>query len=103
MSVIENMPIGDARADLAEVVNRVNYGGQRLRIALTRRGKPVAMLVSLEDGEYLEDTRPTYIDVSWTGPIEAGAAEGSAEPVEPMRIAAEHRPSGPPQRPGFRS
>jgi prevent-host-death family protein len=97
------MPIGDARADLAEIVNRVNYSGQRLRIALTRRGKQVCAIVSMEDLELLERTRPSYIDVSWTGSVAADAQEEASRPVEPMRIAAEHRPDKPPQRPGFRS
>ncbi|MEX1141598.1 MAG: type II toxin-antitoxin system Phd/YefM family antitoxin [Thermoleophilaceae bacterium] len=44
--------MSDARESLADVVNRVRYTGERL--TLTRRGRPVAALVSVEDAELLE-------------------------------------------------
>ena len=37
----------EARSDFAEILNRVSYGGER--IILHRRGKDVAVLVSVED------------------------------------------------------
>lgn len=40
------------RADLADVVGRVTYGGER--VALTRNGKVAAVLISKEDLETLE-------------------------------------------------
>ena len=40
------------RENLAETVNRVQYGGER--IALTRHGKKVAAIVSMEDLALLE-------------------------------------------------
>jgi len=49
---MSELPITDAREDLAEVVNRVAYGHERVR--LTRRGKPLAAVVSIEDVELLE-------------------------------------------------
>jgi prevent-host-death family protein len=49
---MSELPITDARDDLAEVVNRVAYGHERVR--LTRRGKPLAAVVSIEDVELLE-------------------------------------------------
>jgi prevent-host-death family protein len=48
----EIIPISDARQNLAELCNRVAYGGERLLIA--RRGKARAALVSVEDLELLE-------------------------------------------------
>jgi prevent-host-death family protein len=51
------MSIVEARNNLAEAINRVSYGGERVLFA--RRGKPVAALVSAEDLallERLEDT-----------------------------------------------
>ena len=42
----------DARNDFAEVINRVAYQGER--IVLHRRGKDVAVLVSVEDLALLE-------------------------------------------------
>ncbi len=41
------LSIVEARNNLAEAINRVSYGGERLVFA--RRGKPVAALVSAAD------------------------------------------------------
>ncbi len=49
---MEQVPITDARDDLAEVVNRVSYRGER--IVLTRRGKRLVALVPIADLELLE-------------------------------------------------
>jgi prevent-host-death family protein len=43
----------EARDQLAELVNRAAYG--RERIVLTRRGKGIAALVSLDDLQMLEE------------------------------------------------
>ena len=45
------LSIVDARNNMADVLNRVSYGGER--IALSRRGKAVAVLVSVADAELL--------------------------------------------------
>lgn len=42
-----------ARENFAELINQASYGGKR--VILTRRGKPVAALVSLHDLRALED------------------------------------------------
>jgi prevent-host-death family protein len=41
------LSIAEARNSLADAVNRVTYGGERVLFA--RRGKPVAALVSADD------------------------------------------------------
>ena len=48
--------IGQVKRDISELVNRVAYGGER--VILTSRGKPKAVLVSMDDYERLleEDT-----------------------------------------------
>lgn len=46
-----SMPVTAARDDLAEVVNRVAYGKER--VCLTRHGKDVACLVSVEEANLL--------------------------------------------------
>jgi len=43
--------VADIRANLAEVINRVAYGGER--IVLQRRGKQVLAVVPMEDFEIL--------------------------------------------------
>jgi prevent-host-death family protein len=49
-----NISIAEIRNNLADALNRVAYGGERL--ILERRGKPVAALVSMEDLAVLEKT-----------------------------------------------
>ena len=45
------LSIVEARNNMAEVLNRVSYRGER--VALARRGKAVAVLVSVADAELL--------------------------------------------------
>lgn len=45
--------IGEVKRDISELVNRVAYGHER--IVLTSRGKPKAVLVSLEDYQRLQE------------------------------------------------
>lgn len=95
-----------ARADLADLVSRVGYTGER--ILLTRHGKPLAALVPVGDLEVIEAIEAAE---SQRPPAEIGfgiaqAAEREADesarpqrPGGPMRIAAEHRE---PRRPNWR-
>ncbi len=46
------LTIMQARSGLADALNRVCYGGERIQIA--RRGKPIAALVSADDLETLQ-------------------------------------------------
>lgn len=50
---MEEINVTDARDSLAEVVNQVAYGHDR--VALTRRGKRLAAVVPLEDLKLLEE------------------------------------------------
>jgi prevent-host-death family protein len=47
-----NISIAEVRNNLADALNRAAYGGER--VILERRGKPVAVLVSMDDLELLE-------------------------------------------------
>jgi prevent-host-death family protein len=49
---LEHVAITDARGELAEVVNHAAYGHERT--VLTRRGKPLAAVIPIEDLELLE-------------------------------------------------
>ena len=49
---MNTLSIVNARNNMADALNRVSYGGER--VYLTRRGKPVAVLVSLADAELLD-------------------------------------------------
>lgn len=79
-----------ARAELAELVSRVGYTGER--ILLTRHGKPLAALVPVEDLEALE-RRPA--EIGFTLPLPPGSeTEQPVRPAGPLRVAAEHRDPG---------
>ena len=47
------VPVTQARAELAELINRVVYGGER--VVVTRHGKPLVALVSAADLRRLEE------------------------------------------------
>jgi prevent-host-death family protein len=87
--------VTQARADLAELVSRVGYSGER--ILLTRHGKPLAALVPVSDLEALERP-PAEIGFSIAPPADP-EPEQAERPRDPMRVAAEHRE---PPRPGWR-
>lgn len=82
-----------ARAELAELVSRVGYSGER--IVLTRHGRALAALVPVEDLEALE-RRPAEIGFSLVQPAEPEQEQPRApeRPGAPLRIAAEHRDPG---------
>ncbi|GHH93272.1 type II toxin-antitoxin system Phd/YefM family antitoxin [Streptomyces capillispiralis] len=49
------IPVTQARAELADLINRVVYGGER--VVVTRHGKPLVALVSADDLRRLEELR----------------------------------------------
>ncbi|MFH8610814.1 type II toxin-antitoxin system Phd/YefM family antitoxin [Streptomyces sp. NPDC018029] len=83
------IPVTQARAELAELINRVVYGGER--VVVTRHGKPLVALVSAADLERLEGLAEASEErtVSTVTSIEST----SPAPSERQRfgIAAEHR------------
>lgn len=82
------IPVTQARAELAELINRVVYGGER--VVVTRHGKPLVALVSAADLERLEGE-----EAAQERAISSLSSIGSAPsaPAERQRfgIAAEHR------------
>lgn len=89
------IPVTQARAELADLINRVVYGGER--VVVTRHGKPLVALVSAADLERLEQVagEPSegQVITSVTGVQDTAAAP----PREAHRfgIAAEHRGPNP--------
>lgn len=55
--------IGQVKRDISELVNRVAYGHER--IVLTSRGKPKAVLVSLDDYERLKQAQVSDVLARW--------------------------------------
>jgi prevent-host-death family protein len=93
------VPVTEARKDLAELVNQVAYRGER--IVLTRHGKAMAAIVSAEELELLDRLLAERIDLTQAGPAASAADQRRPAQATPLRIAAEYRPSGPSSTPGF--
>jgi prevent-host-death family protein len=101
------IPVTQARAEFADLVNRVVYGGER--IVVTRHGKPIAALVpaaDLDRLDHLEAQQQAQQQAEQSGPtIVRLHSEPTNEPIrsQPSHtrrfdIAAQHRPPG--GRPG---
>ncbi|WP_034482776.1 type II toxin-antitoxin system Phd/YefM family antitoxin [Actinomadura oligospora] len=101
MNLVE-VPVTEARAQFADLVNKVAYTGEP--VAITRRGRVMAALVSPEDLELLQSMRAQRYDLTQAESTPAGPDQPGEDrrPSGPLRIAAEYRPGGPPaHRPGF--
>ncbi|MGK5695597.1 type II toxin-antitoxin system Phd/YefM family antitoxin [Streptomyces sp. URMC 128] len=90
------IPVTQARAELADLINRVVYGGER--VVVTRHGKPLVALVSADDLRRLDETQE-LAEPAEEQVISAVSTvrEVASAPGEPQRfgIAAEHRRAGP--------
>ncbi|GGV22169.1 antitoxin [Streptomyces longisporoflavus] len=90
------IPVTQARAELAELINRVVYGGER--VVVTRHGKPLVALVSAADLERLEESTEADEEqvVSSVSSLRATPSPSSgAGERQSFGIAAEHRGSDP--------
>jgi prevent-host-death family protein len=86
------IPVTQARAELADLINRVVYGGER--VVVTRHGKPLVALVSAADLERLDaldEPADEQVISSVSGVREVGSA---ARERQRFGIAAEHRRPG---------
>jgi prevent-host-death family protein len=81
------VPVTQAREQLAELVNRVAYGHER--VILTRHSKPVACIVPPEDMAWLEQRGQERINLTSTGPGTATLHLAGA--ADPLPAAAQHR------------
>lgn len=86
------VPVTQARAEFADLVNRVVYGGER--VIVTRHGKPIVALIAAADLDRLEEA-----DQQQPAPVVRLSRDAldrpvRSEPQAPRRldIAAEHRP-----------
>lgn len=88
-SMAHEVPVTQARAELAELINRVVYGGER--VVVTRHGRPLVALVSAADLLRLEESdgpaeHPVISTVSSAMPAASATGERRR-----FGIAAEHR------------
>ncbi|PNG21390.1 type II toxin-antitoxin system Phd/YefM family antitoxin [Streptomyces cahuitamycinicus] len=88
------IPVTQARAELADLINRVVYGGER--VVVTRHGKPLVALVSADDLRRLEENQELADAEEQVISAVSTVREVASAPGEPQRfgIAAEHRRAG---------
>ncbi|QLH20015.1 type II toxin-antitoxin system Phd/YefM family antitoxin [Streptomyces sp. Rer75] len=95
------IPVTQARAELADLINRVVYGGER--VVLTRHGKPLVALVSSADLQRLDAVEAEAEAEEQVISTVSAMRPTSSAPGERRRfgIAAEHRgPDAGDRRPG---
>ncbi|MFF4749747.1 type II toxin-antitoxin system Phd/YefM family antitoxin [Streptomyces sp. NPDC002514] len=83
------IPVTQARAELADLINRVVYGGER--VVVTRHGKPLVALVSAADLERLEELPEPADDQVVSSVSSVREAGGAPRERRRFGIAAEHR------------
>ncbi|MEV7236227.1 type II toxin-antitoxin system Phd/YefM family antitoxin [Streptomyces sp. NPDC051020] len=83
------IPVTQARAELAELINRVVYGGER--VVVTRHGKPLVALVSAADLERLESDAVVAEEQVISSVSSIGSAVSAPGERRRFGIAAEHR------------
>ncbi|WP_189936049.1 type II toxin-antitoxin system Phd/YefM family antitoxin [Streptomyces sulfonofaciens] len=83
------IPVTQARAELADLINRVVYGGER--VVVTRHGKPLVALVSAADLRRLEEERDMADEQVISSVSAIGTAPSAAGEPQRFGIAAEHR------------
>jgi prevent-host-death family protein len=83
---METLPLATVKAKLSEVVDRVER--EQDRVTITRNGRPVAMIVGMDDIEGLEETLEILSDKRLMRKIRAGVAaveKGDTIPLEDVK------------------
>lgn len=102
VSMAYEIPVTQARAELAELINRVVYGGER--VVVTRHGRPLVALVSAADLQRLEEDRSRDEDEIISTVSSVRSMPSAAGERRRFGIAAEHRdPAAGERRPGRES
>lgn len=66
--------VSEARAELSDLLGKVQHGSEQ--VTILRNGKPVAVIVSMEDYDFLESAE----DAFWVKRLEAIEAEPGYDP-----------------------
>ncbi|MEU2564579.1 type II toxin-antitoxin system Phd/YefM family antitoxin [Streptomyces longispororuber] len=82
------IPVTQARAELADLINRVVYGGER--VVVTRHGKPLVALVSAEDLRRLDEAEETAQEQVISSVSSIGSTSPEGGDRQRFGIAAEH-------------
>lgn len=78
MSLAEQMPLADAKNRLSELVAQVER--EHGRVVITKRGRPAAVVMSIDDLESLEET----LSVLSSPSLMAQVLAADTEPAEPL-------------------
>ncbi|QIJ61331.1 type II toxin-antitoxin system Phd/YefM family antitoxin [Streptomyces sp. JB150] len=87
------IPVTQARAELADLINRVVYGGER--VVVTRHGKPLVALVSAADLRRLEEAPEAEEEQVISSVSRVREVASAAGERQRFGIAAEHRGPNP--------
>jgi antitoxin YefM len=85
----ETLPLSSVKAHLSELIDRID--AEHERVVVTRNGRPVAVLISHEDLEGLEETLAVMSDPDLMARIrdgEAAAAAGDVAALDELRRAS---------------
>ena len=83
---METLPLAAVKAKLSEVVDRVER--EQDRVTITRNGRPVAMILGIDDIEGLEETLEILSDKALMRRVRAGVAaadKGDTIPFEDVK------------------
>ncbi|HLL37976.1 MAG TPA: type II toxin-antitoxin system Phd/YefM family antitoxin [Streptomyces sp.] len=83
------IPVTQARAELADLINRVVYGGER--VVVTRHGKPLVALVSAADLQRLEELGEAEEEQVISAVSRVREVASAPRERQRFGIAAEHR------------
>ncbi|MEU0374210.1 type II toxin-antitoxin system Phd/YefM family antitoxin [Streptomyces sp. NPDC006283] len=82
------IPVTQARAELADLINRVVYGGER--VVVTRHGKPLVALVSAADLARLENAGEAAEEQVISSVSSFGSTSSTPAARGRFGLAAEH-------------
>lgn len=88
-SMAYEIPVTQARAELADLINRVVYGGER--VVVTRHGKPLVALVSAADLERLEQAQDGAEEQVVSSVSSVGSLSSASGERGRFGLTAEHR------------
>lgn len=91
MSIAEQMPLGEVKNRLSEVVDEVER--EHARVVITKHGRPAAVVLSIDDLESLEETLSVMSSPTLVADIRESLADRDAGRTftkeEALRLAAE--------------
>jgi antitoxin YefM len=85
----KTVPVRDLRMHLADLLDEV--ADRREHVTVTRRGRPAAVLVPVDEYEALEETAEILSDESTLAAIRRGLDDLAADDLVPLdEVRAEH-------------